>query len=361
MKIVNETKLILLCCRLDINESLRKEIASSFKSSLDWKKIKKLAFHHNITPILYSNLKKLNHENLIPAQIFQEMKGVYLNTLYKNTLIEKEMSNLLGKAAAQGIEPIVLKGFAFLLTLYQDPALRTMVDVDILIKKDDLPKVCGIFQQLDYQSWDQNLSPYVYQANFSKKISGQRYLAVDVHWELLAARPYKVQLPDIWQRVQRINLRGQIVACLSTEDAFLVSALHIRKHLRELQLNYIVDIAELLKKSQANFDWLYVEKIASKNHFLSTVYFSLYLAKELFGANTDPQLNSSLRTGRIKRKIIAIIINKNNFFTLPKWKAVMVRILLFDFCIDLLIYAGRVLVWEKLTTKTSIRTKRKLS
>ena len=361
MKIVNETKLILLCCRLDINESLRKEIASSFKSSLDWKKIKKLAFHHNITPILYSNLKKLNHENLIPAQIFQEMKGVYLNTLYKNTLIEKEMSNLLGKAAAQGIEPIVLKGFAFLLTLYQDPALRTMVDVDILIKKDDLPKVCGIFQQLDYQSWDQNLSPYVYQANFSKKISGQRYLAVDVHWELLAARPYKVQLPDIWQRVQRINLRGQIVACLSTEDAFLVSALHIRKHLRELTLNSIVDVAELLKKNQGNFDWLYIEEMASKNHFLSTVYFSLYLTGELFSVNADPQLSSSLRPGRIKRMIIAILINKNNFFSFAKWKAVMARILLFDSCTDLFIYANRVLLWEKIIRRKTMKKDRTLT
>lgn len=115
MKNDNGTKLILLCCRLDINDSLRKEIASSFKSRLDWKKIGKLAFHHNITPNLYSNLKKLNHQNLIPGQISQEMKGVYLNTLYKNTLIEKEMINLLAKAAAQGVEPIVLRGFAFLL------------------------------------------------------------------------------------------------------------------------------------------------------------------------------------------------------------------------------------------------------
>jgi len=358
VKIVNETKLILLCCNLDINHSLGKEIESSLKTSPDWKKIKKLAFNHKITPILYFNLKKLNREDLIPAQILQEMRKFYLNNLYKNTLIEKGMIDLLAKAQAQGIEPIVLKGFAFLLTLYPDPALRVMIDVDILIKKDNLLKVRDIFQQLSYQSGEH--SSYVYHTNFFKITSNQKYLNVDVHWGLLAARPYKLQLPYIWQRAQRINLRGQKVACLSTEDAFLVASLHIRKHLRELSLNYIIDIAELLKKRQGNFDWLYTEEMASKNHFLSAVYFSLYLAKELFGVNTDSSLSRPWCLGRIKRKIIAILINKNNFFALTKGKAVLLRILLFDSCTDIFIYIGRVLLWEKFITRNILKTHKTL-
>ena len=150
-----------------------------------------------------------------------------------------------------------------------------------------------------------------------------------MHGALSYSRPNKLSIPRLWERAYKKNNDGQEMLCLSPEDTFLSLVLHLRRHLRCLTLKFIVDIAELLNAYDDRLDWPYIIKMAKDNHILTATYFSLYLAGELITMKICPESLDKFRPNPIKRGFLHLIVNKDSFFTLRKWRGVFLRFLLF--------------------------------
>lgn len=348
-KIPNEYKLIFLCARLKIGEAIRNEIRNLLNYPLNWDKIKEISIHHEILPFLYYNLNRLGLQDSAPKKVFAIMKNYHYSNLIRNSLLEKEVSLILKSSGSAGITIVPLKGFSLIQTLYRsNPELRIMVDVDILVKETEFPKVKNILTQIGYA---QNNAPaenkVLFETVFSKMISINLPVIIEVHTELSPARPYPLKLPQLWERTQEKTINGQKIPLLSAEDTFLSLALHLRRHLRRVTLKFIVDIAELLNASGENLDWIYIKKSAKNNHIITTVYLSLYIAKELLDRPVPAEILNKFRPNIIKSALISLLINKHNFFTLKKRQAAFLRFLLFDRLLDFCLYLWRVSFIER--------------
>ena len=73
----------------------------------------------------------------LPAAVREHLKASYYATAARNTLLFRELSRILAALAEAEIPVILLKGVDLAQTLYPDPALRLMGDLDLL----DNPKV----------------------------------------------------------------------------------------------------------------------------------------------------------------------------------------------------------------------------
>lgn len=349
----NECRLICLCARLKTSGLAQNEISLLLNGPLDWNKIKDLSIRHEILPFLYYNLKRFNLQNLIPEKISALTRNCYYGNLLRNTRIEKEVSFILESAAKEGITIIPFKGFSLIQTLYRsNPGLRIMVDVDMLIKKEDFQKTKNILIQFGYRTSHsgnsgQKKNKIPFEIIFSKTLSEKLISIIEIHSALSPARPYPLKLPELWKRTRETSLYGRKISLLSAEDTFLSLAMHLRRHLRRLTLKFIIDPAELLDNRGNGLDWGYIAKASKDTRIKTTVYLALYLAKELLDANAPDKILKQFYPNIIKRALINFLINKRNFFTLKKTQAVFLRFLLFDRLSDLYVYLLRVSFFER--------------
>lgn len=361
---INEDRLIFLCASAGINNPSRQEIRNIPAGAINWDKIIETCGRHEIIPFLYYNLRKTGLNTIIPKDTLDLMERYYLTNLRNNLLIEKEIYSLLELANHNSISLIPLKGFSLIQTIYHNnPGVRMMVDVDILVKKDEFHKIREILYQIGYHkaveaTAHNSYSKPQHEILYSKVLSPKLISHIELHHAISPARPYKINLPHLWERTQGRNLNSQKILLLSPEDTFITLVLHLRRHLRRLTLKFIIDIAELLNKNEANLDWQYIENSVKNNRIITAAYLSLYLGKELLNASVSPEILNKFRPNIIKCPLIHFSINKYNFFSLEKKKGAFLRFLLFDSFTDFLIYLWRVSFLERFPDKIRFRIKK---
>jgi len=348
-----ECEIILLCTRLELNNIIQQKIKGYLSGTVDWNKIIQISNQHQILPFLYYNLEKLNIQDNLPQDIFTKIKNCYYANLHRNIALEREFSFILKATNQQNISFIPFKGLALSQTLYHNPALRPMIDVDILIKKNDFAKIKKILIQLGYcacdneKADDEHHLKDKHEIAFSKILPSNLSLNADIHYAFAAPRPYRVNLPLLWRRIQEKSINNQTISYLSWEDTLLSLVFHLRIHTRKISLKFIVDLAELLNKYANTLDWPYIEESAKDNRITTVLYFSLYLAGALLNASVPPYILRKFYPHSIKRKLLHLTLNKDNFFTLNKYRGTFLRFLFFDTARDFFLYLWRVSFLER--------------
>ncbi|MFH0790933.1 MAG: nucleotidyltransferase family protein, partial [Candidatus Omnitrophota bacterium] len=347
----NEYKLVLLCARININNSLNQEIKKLLNNPLDWSKIIEISSCQRVTPFLYYNLNKFNLQDILSQPAGLTIKNYYYANLQRNLIIEKEISRVLKETNLKEISFIPFKGLALLQSLYSlNPGLRIMDDVDILIKKDEFQKVYDILIQSGYRydaDTKKTHEKYQYEFLFSKTLPSRLNLFIEIHTLLNPPRPYEIKLPHLWQGLKEKTVSGEKMRCLSDEDMFLSLAMHLRRHTRRLNLKFIIDIAELLNNAD-KLDWQYIIKSAKDNRVVTAVYFSIYISQELFNMTISPKILDAFCPGATKKSLIRFVLNKHNFFSLKRWQGTALRFLLFDRFIDFFFYLWQVCLCERI-------------
>jgi hypothetical protein len=164
------------------------------------------------------------------------------------------------------------------------------------------------------------------------------YCFIELHTQIVPDRPYKTEIPLIWQRAQKLSFYGTTINYPSKEDMFVILALHIRRHTRRLALKFICDIANIIKLYKDTMDWDYIYSLSKKNYIKNTIYFSLYIIKELFQIDIPYKIISRFQPSFLTRKVIHIYMNKNNFLNPYIWQGYILRLFLFDSFFDVLLY-----------------------
>ena len=224
-----------------------------------------------------------------------------------------------------------------------------MADIDILVKKEDTEKLRTIFMESGYAENKAHIGHNI--TVFIKHFLSNIPIIIEIHDTIVPPRPYKLNLPDLWNRAQEKIIDNEKISCLSPEDTFLSLALHLRRHTRRLTLKFILDIAELINAEGEKLDWHYIIGSAKNNRIVTTIYCSIYLAKELLDASVPADLLNELKPHFTKNALLHYTVNKYTFFNLKTWRGTLLRFLLFDNILDFTAYLRRVCFLEKFITK----------
>jgi len=94
----------------------------------------RLASVQQVTPALGPVLRAKGLADLLPADLVGYFDGMATLNRQRNERVRSEASELAGLLNGAGVTPVFLKGGANLLDgLYPDPAMRIMVDLDVLV------------------------------------------------------------------------------------------------------------------------------------------------------------------------------------------------------------------------------------
>ena len=227
-------------------------------------------------------------------------------------ILSAELTNILSAFSQNGIAAMPLKGTVLAEVLYGNPALRPMVDMDILVHPEEISLAQSLLAKLGYKQVD----PWPYwdhpfhEAPYYKK--GSFTLFLELHWALDDRKLVAVPEQDIWRRAQPIELQGFSTMTLSPEDNLLFLANHLAKQDIDL-LKSLGDIAELIKKYNEALDWDYITESAHSWQIEAAVYYSLRRARDLLGAPVPPAPLKALKPRAWRWWLLDLMVSQETF------------------------------------------------
>lgn len=187
---------------------------------------------HRLTPVIFEQIKRQGLERTLDPQWLEFLQHDYYVSLQTALRQENDALQVLQALAAAGIEVFLLKGADLRLRLYDDPAVRPMVDLDLLVSPASLGAVREFLGILGYTLSLDSVNPRPgfrerYRVGLHFQAPPPASLMVDLHWGLEAvAGYYRLPFTRLAEQAHTLDWEGLPVKVLSPEHAFMHLCLH---------------------------------------------------------------------------------------------------------------------------------------
>ena len=246
------------------------EILLENNNEVNWNSIFRIANNHSLSGIVYITLQKQSNILSISKDILEKEKINYFMQLQNSVNQEYEMKKLVKELSLKGIYHVLMKGYV-IKNLYPDPDLRTMGDVDFLVKDKDINKVHEILLSLGYI----HMKTVRAVRNYSKV-----GMNLEVHTSIFYDKisedvDYEEYFNKAWDNV--ILKEGNFTYEFTLEYHFIFLIAHLAKHFYNegCGVRMFLDIVIYLKQYKDKIDWDYfwseIDKIKLKK-FTKSVF-----------------------------------------------------------------------------------------
>ena len=110
---------------------------------MDWAAFLRLARFHSVEGLVYSGLQK----DQLPEHVDQYLRSIYRKIVFRDVQLEHMKAQLQSRLTEANVPHIFLKG-SCLKYNYPIPALRTMSDLDILVRTEDYEEIDAVGKAL---------------------------------------------------------------------------------------------------------------------------------------------------------------------------------------------------------------------
>lgn len=283
-----ETRVLLGCLSAEaLSEEVRADVADS---SLAWGHIAHTARMLGLGALLYSRCGDHGVREQIPAHVLRSLKDDYFFGQARNMKVYAELKKVLAAFATQGVPVMVLKGAALAELIYRHIGLRSMADIDLLVKREDLGRAAAILEEIGFLADEHYRSKQWYRErhhHLAPYLAPDRSVSVEIHWHVIErTAPADFPIDECWTRPTAVQIAAMPCYRLSAAHFLFHVAFHLSAGNQFLsQLRGVCDVAEIVRNFRREIDWqelLRVTGLARSNRHL---YIVLRLASELFGAS----------------------------------------------------------------------------
>ncbi len=303
---------LVLCCATTAATPARTALASELVARVrSWDSVVDIAKRHAVLPLVHRYLN-LECQTATPDEALAKLRTQWQLIILYDRHLTAELVRLMGLLKAAGIPAITFKGPVLAAMAYGSIELRQFVDLDILVRQTDLPRVAEILTAERYLSPHtrrEGLATSYFQESEDAFFRPDGMGAVDVHWKI-TPRSFRFA-PDeetLWRRMQTVELEAGTVAALAPEDLLLYLCVHAAKH-GWVTLEWICDVAETIR-ARPRIDLMEILEeataLGSRRMFLT----GIYLARELVDAPVADGLVAIARGDRAVAALAARVANR---------------------------------------------------
>lgn len=302
-----EIALLLACGRTQVSEVMADRIRVLAQRSLDWDVLIQTSLTHGLMPLLYENLKAHAYD-LVPKDYLNKLKGLHELTSARSILLTGELLRILTLFESEGLPAMPYKGPSIAMSIYGRLGLRQFIDLDILVRKQDVWHCQELLISLGYQphfNITRRQLPAFLKLGYVQMFTRDNGMSVvELHWGI-ASRFFTFNLDTdrFWSRLVHIDLMGKQVLSPAPPDLLLILCVHGAKDMWE-RLEWICAIAELLGKHD-KLDWEAVTRAAQDTGAERMLHLGCYLARELFEAKLPDSIAPRIDSDRIIPKLAA--------------------------------------------------------
>jgi hypothetical protein len=307
------TDRLLLCCaqsRFDDGAGARELL----EEDIDWERLLALAAKHRLLPLLYTRLQELDGAR-IPEAVMVRAQSAYYASLRSNVLLQHELAQIVGSLHEEGVEVIVLKGGALAWTVYASPALRPMVDLDLLVRPEHIERVGRVLEALEFHRSESLAARMV---PFQERFGGGamwiregdgRMTGLDVQHDLVGVdwcrQAFPIEADALWEAARPLDLGGTLAKQLSPADALIHLCLHPPLHHGYTwPLIGYVDIDRLIYQAGSDLSWTDLLERVRRFRVKTIVYWGLNAVHEVLATPVSAGVLAELAPQGIRLRLL---------------------------------------------------------
>lgn len=305
-----EEELLLCCARTIMDDVTESRIEYLVQSDLNWDYLLRIASIHCLKPLLYWQLNQICPDQ-IPSEFMSNLKEFLNNNAKNNLFFMQELIEVVKTLNNHHIESVPYKGPILALQAYGNLSMRQFSDLDLLVKKDDVPFIKEILISKGYKP-EFNLNSvqeqnYMNSQRELKLIHETKGISLELHWKFsgvfqnLPPNAEKMFLKNL----DILDIGGVQIPKISPENLILILSIHNASH-HWSSLAWLVDIATLIKNQK--IDWSQVLKTSQKLSIRKILFINLYLCQSLLDLELDNDISNYLNDDSV-RKTANIFVN----------------------------------------------------
>ena len=302
-----ERRLLILTARLSLDRRTVAELQELLRQKIDWDTVISQSATHGTTGIIYKHLLDISAENIVPAEVMEKMRVIYLKITATGMLFLAQFKQVSERLAEEGIEIIVLKGASLIAGLYGDYGFRPMSDIDVLVHEKDWPRINRTLKELGYRSAEKDLEripPKLarYDVEAHMQYYSRNGTCLEFQFDLLTIGIGMKDIAGVWARSREKELDGVKVRMLSPEDQLLHLTVHANRH-GCMRLKWLVDITETIRQGD-EIDWDLFVEIVRKENVQAIVYCTIDFVSGVFDSQLVPErIMNNLKPKKYKSAI----------------------------------------------------------
>ena len=286
-----EDTLLVHCARLAISDERHDAIINLLKEKLDWALLMQKAVWHRLPLLLSRHLSSPGLSTFVPETVRETLKNLRYQRLVRNMILQDELSHLLLIFNSQDIPAIVLKGAALLESVYSDISLRSMNDLDILVRPEHLDLAETIALDRGYSYLAAQNTPEKARKNgrhLDNLVLREKGILLEIHQHFVNADdPYHFDLSGFWSRAEPVKILDVPALALAPEDLLIhlsIKFLLDRRYRSNNALGQLCDISEVIGHYGDSLDWDLIEKTSGEKGVSRGLHFVLYTCRQLLEA-----------------------------------------------------------------------------
>ena len=299
-----EDRLLLACTRVSLDDRTRDEIQDLAKAGIDWRAVLERSKFEGTSSLLYVHIQDIpSVASRVPAEILSRLRAIYHGNWARNSVLTDQWSEIMTLFERAGVQSITHKGMALIHSVYSDPGLRPMADIDLLIRAADLPLVRQTLQRAGFRAPGEDLEAeeaFRCYLNFVRDST-----VIDLHWDLAHYSRFiaiiRVDHEGLWKRARSLAVGRAQGLMLCPEDALLHLALHLTLGSEFGRLIWFTDIDAMVRRFAGDLDWERLLEEASRWRIRGILAYTLKVAHESLGSPLPRKILPRLLPGRLRR------------------------------------------------------------
>ncbi len=290
-------------------------------STLDrWQGVLGAAREEGVLPLVRHSFSRAGWPESMPQVVRQKLRRGSLAVVAANNVYYRELARILAAIAEVGnTEVAVLKGAALASTLYADPGLRPMGDLDLLLRPEGLASALSTLRDLGYgpifpeigKGWNESVGHAV---TFRGGPYGR--VLVDLHSRLVAGEAdwRSPPLTWIWDRMEHWKkpspLAGACGLSRTAQLLYLAAHLVLQHGAAEARLIWYYDL-HLLAQAADRIDWDELLRRAHELRWAAAVRVALEGCRRQLGTPFPERLLEELdrRVEPSARRVVATMMD----------------------------------------------------
>ena len=299
-------QLLVECLGTALGDSLLEELRRL--SDVDWHCLVDDATRHGVAPLLHRRLQANGHTSM-PLGVRRKLSDLHLHNHLKNTAVFEQLADVLSQLHRLGIPVMPLKGAQLARQVYEDPALRPMQDLDLLVKASDLPAVQEALNGAGYRATKTGRNIDYSRHHHVQAVSKRGAIPIEVHHHLVQANnPFTIDIEAIWRRAVEAVVAGVPVSVLSPEDLILHLCTHAAYNNRfRIPLLALCDIDTAVQQCRDAIDWDQLVQVANADGRGRFIYSALLLVQRTLGTALPSAELDGLQHDRADDEVVDVV------------------------------------------------------
>ncbi|MFH1844022.1 MAG: nucleotidyltransferase family protein [bacterium] len=210
-----------------------------------WHQFQTLMQAHHLGGFLFNQFRGDTWQEIVPAPILATLRQQHIQTEFRNTIFRRELHQILEAFSQRNIVPILLKGAALNLSIYDDLGERASADVDLLVRTDELDLASDIMRRVGYRLDESSLDEAFYRQHHYHLIFRHEQMSwccFELHWDLtLPLMDIRFNAAEVRERAVDTQLDGLPVQLPSPDDMLL----HLSQHTGLNAFNILAQIRDI--------------------------------------------------------------------------------------------------------------------